>query len=114
MARQELGELTKLATDEMNSASAVQEVMEALCRIGEGFKNLTGVVDRDEHHYIGGGTFGDVYKGIWLDDSVETAYPEIAVKVLRSTGTIEPDALAKRLKVCSSCPVYLGPLVNNC
>jgi len=48
-----------------DSTTYVKEAIERLNKSGKGLNDLTGIVDRDEHQYIGGGTFGDVYKGIW-------------------------------------------------
>jgi hypothetical protein len=74
--------------------------MEILTRNRSKIRDLTGIVNRDEHRYIGGGTFGDVYRGAWKNESVEERYPEIVVKVLRAAGSFDSKLMAKRLKVC--------------
>ena len=63
-------------------------------------KDLTGLVDRDELRYIGGGTFGDVYRGKWVNGKNQREKnPDIVIKVLRSTGSIESSTFGKDLKV---------------
>lgn len=74
-------------------------------------KDLTGIVDRDEQRWIGGGAFGDVYRGIWRANRPEGEQVEVVVKVLRSTGAIEQnEAGVKRMKVSETLPfaVFLG------
>ena len=78
---------------------SIRETIDALTKGGCKIRDLTGIVDRNEYHYLGVGAYGDVYRGIWRGTSTDGEYPEIAVKVLRSTGIIERNAPAKRLKV---------------
>src|ERR1700759_1145433 len=61
--------------------------------------DLTGIVDRDEHQWIGGGAFGDVYRGIWRAELEDVPRMEIVVKVLRCAGAIERDTMSRRMKV---------------
>jgi hypothetical protein len=69
-------------------------------------EDLTGILDRDEQQYIGGGAFGDVYKGTWkltwrtnkMKKRIAAKYPDVVVKVLRST-CFNPKILEKRKKV---------------
>jgi hypothetical protein len=84
------------------STSPIREATELLPRDGCTLKDLTGIVDRDECQFIGGGAFGDVYKGTWKDsgDGLALKYPDVAIKVLRSTGSIDPKVITKRIKVC--------------
>jgi len=64
-----------------------------------GLKDLTRFVDRDITRPLGHGAFGDVYKGLWIADASERRkYPEIVVKVLRQTATIDPQDLERRWK----------------
>jgi hypothetical protein len=66
----------------------------------EPLKDLTGHVDRDELQFIGGGTFGDVYRGKWTDAAEKSQSEiEIVVKVLRSTGAADSKSFVKDLKV---------------
>lgn len=75
-------------------------VMKILIDRKSKLRDLTGEVDRDEQQYIGGGTFGDVYRGVWMKESLgERKHSEVVVKVLRSTGHVDPKTLAKTLKV---------------
>jgi hypothetical protein len=70
-----------------------------------GIKDLTRLVDRDELQYIGGGTFGDVYRGRWVNGKKEDGKnPDIVIKVLRSTGSVESSAFGKDLKVGNGIP----------
>ena len=63
-------------------------------------KDLSGLVDRDELQWIGGGSFGDVYRGKWIDKpKVGEEKPDVVVKVLRSTGSIDTRTFGKDLKV---------------
>jgi hypothetical protein len=82
-------------------ATKVEETIKILFRNGKGkgIKDLTGVVEKDEHYYIGGGSFGDVYRGIWKEDADTRNRPDIVVKVLRSIGSPDIKTLEKRLKV---------------
>jgi hypothetical protein len=81
------------------SPTSGQEAMEILTGSRKKIRDLTSIVDQDEHRYIGGGMFGDVYRGIWKDGGKEERYPEIVVKVLRSTGSVDSKLLTKRFKV---------------
>jgi hypothetical protein len=65
-------------------------------------KDLTGIVGRDEHQFLGGGGSGDVYKGIWKDETYKSKHNSVVVKVLRSTESLGPKVLTKRIKVCFS------------
>jgi hypothetical protein len=56
-------------------------------------------VERYEYHYLGSGTFGDVYKGVWKEDADAGKRPDIVVKVLRSLGSPDTEKLKKTLKV---------------
>lgn len=88
-------------------------------------KDLTGLVTRDEGQYIGGGAFGDVYRGVWnvkangaegASDELaqdEEGRPEVVVKVLRSTGSIDPKSLTKRLKVSTSPALCLSLVIYS-
>lgn len=91
----------------MPGVNSGQEAMKILTGNRSKLKNLTGIVDRDEHQYLGGGAFGDVYKGVWKDDTFESKHVNIVVKVLRSTGSIDPIVLGKRVKVCVGRASYL-------
>jgi hypothetical protein len=64
-------------------------------------RDLTGLIDRDESQWIGGGSFGDVYRGVWKDRPVDVAHEDVVIKVIRSMGTVAPRTLDKRLKVDS-------------
>jgi len=69
-----------------------------LSSLGE-LKDLTGLIDRDELQYIGGGCFGDVYRGRWIDERAgESPQPDVVIKVLRSTGSIDTRTFKKDLK----------------
>jgi hypothetical protein len=83
----------------MNSVTSGQDAMKFLTGNGSKLMDLTSIVVRDEHQYLGGGAFGDVYKGIWKDDTLGSKHGNIVVKVLRSTGSIDTKILARRLKV---------------
>jgi len=85
----------------LDLASYIQETIEGLSKSCGILNDLTGIVDRDEHQYIGGGTFGDVYKGIWRSKPAGREHPEVAVKVLRLMGSVKRNGAAKCLKVPS-------------
>jgi hypothetical protein len=96
-------------TQTISAVSSGQEAMKILTSGKRSkVKDLTGIVDRDEHQYIGGGAFGDVYKGVWKDveiaGSQKERYPDVVVKVLRSMGKVDAKALARRLRVSQSLP----------
>lgn len=61
-------------------------------------RNLTGVIDQDEDNYVGGGTFGDVYRGKWKV-SDESYHPDVAIKVFRLTGSPDPKTFSRCVKV---------------
>jgi hypothetical protein len=62
--------------------------------------NLTGIVDWDEHQFLGGGTFGDVYGGVWkVGNAEERKHPNIVVKVLRCVGSTGDSLPAEQIKV---------------
>ena len=81
--------------------SSVKVTIESLLGDGSKLTDLTGIVERDEVQYIGGGNFGDVYKGIWKHEVPDFNRPEIVIKVLRTAGKCDPKVLAKQLKVRS-------------
>lgn len=61
-------------------------------------KDLTKLVDRDENKFLGGGSFGDVYMGIWKDKVLEAKRGKIVVKVMRLSGSIDSKTTAKHQK----------------
>lgn len=92
----------------MAEICSAQEVVKVLTEKKATLLNLTGIVDRDERQYLGGGSFGDVYKGIWKGNLPGSNHPDVVVKVLRWMGTADPKTLQKRLKV-SSQVTFLPP-----
>lgn len=86
------------------------EVLRILTK-GSRVKDFTGLVDRDERQYIGGGNFGDVYRGVWSSKAAEQGErPEVVVKVLRSMGNANRK---KRLKVITSLLSDILYVLNN-
>jgi hypothetical protein len=84
-----------------NYSTLAEQTIKILFRDGNGksLRNLTAVVEKDECHYIGGGAFGDVYRGKWKDSSYTGNRPDVVIKVLRSTGSSDIRTLKKALKV---------------
>jgi hypothetical protein len=63
--------------------------------------DLTGYVGKGD--FVGGGAFGDVYRGVWQNVSAShmrsTELPEIAIKVMRVPPLRDEREKTKRLKV---------------
>jgi hypothetical protein len=89
-----------------------QEIIDFLSSKLAHLRNLTGCIDRDEDMYVGGGTFGDVYRGKWkvsLSGGASGArHPDVAIKVFRSTGSPHPKTIARCVKVRGKGPLTIG------
>jgi hypothetical protein len=70
-----------------------------MIRYQKDVRDLTGLIDRDECQWIGGGGFGDVYRGVWKNRPLDVVHEDVVIKVIRSTGTIDLKTTDKRLKV---------------
>jgi hypothetical protein len=85
------------------TSNATKDVIKILINNDSNLKDLTSIVERDEHQYVGGGSFGDVYRGIWKVASIAEQQPDVVVKVLRVTGSIDNKTLKVKLYLTSWC-----------
>lgn len=57
-------------------------------------------IDESERGFIGGGAFGDVYRGRWIDMPAGLEVPEVALKVMRVV-TVDAEIAQARFRVNS-------------
>ena len=63
-------------------------------------QDLTQDIERVEDGYIGGGGFGDVYRGRWKGGFQDDAeHPPLAIKMFRTTAAPDKSSLDRWVKV---------------
>ena len=82
------------------SGYSTQEVLSFLSAKLRHLEDLTELVERDDDQYLGGGSFGEVYRGRWKGQPYgKIDYPPLAIKVFRSTSSPDPKSLSRSFKV---------------